>query len=160
MEYSKTQNINRIVYISSSEVYGNKIIEKPRQVNDYSGIDLLNPRNSYSISKCAAETLCASYYQQYGVNSSIIRPGHIYGPTLVENDNRISQEWCINAINNQNIIMKSEGKQVRSYCYCLDCASAILTVLIKGESVKAYNISNPDSIISIAGKEFTLVEDW
>jgi len=49
----------------------------------------------------------------------------------------------------ENIVMKSDGSQIRSYCYCLDCASAILTVLLKGESVKAYNISNPDSVISI-----------
>ena len=45
--------------------------------------------------------------------------------------------------------MKSAGTQVRSYCYCLDCASAIVKALLKGESVKAYNISNPASIINI-----------
>ena len=45
--------------------------------------------------------------------------------------------------------MKSDGAQIRSYCYCLDCASAILKVLIRGENCKAYNISNPGSIISI-----------
>lgn len=45
--------------------------------------------------------------------------------------------------------MKSDGAQIRSYCYCLDCASAILKVLVSGENCHAYNISNPDSIISI-----------
>ena len=45
--------------------------------------------------------------------------------------------------------MKSDGSQIRSYCYCLDCAAAILKVLLDGESVKAYNISNPDSVITI-----------
>ena len=45
--------------------------------------------------------------------------------------------------------MKSDGAQIRSYCYCLDSASAIIKVLLKGEPVHAYNISNPDSIISI-----------
>jgi nucleoside-diphosphate-sugar epimerase len=49
----------------------------------------------------------------------------------------------------EDITMKSDGKQIRSYCYCLDCASAILKVLLKGEKTHAYNISNPDSIISI-----------
>ena len=41
------------------------------------------------------------------------------------------------------------GSQIRSYCYCLDSASAILKTLVKGEPVRAYNISNPESIISI-----------
>ena len=45
--------------------------------------------------------------------------------------------------------MKSDGSQIRSYCYCLDCASAMLKVLLCGENCHAYNISNPDSIISI-----------
>ena len=45
--------------------------------------------------------------------------------------------------------MKSDGAQVRSYCYCLDCASAILKVLLKGQNCQAYNISNPDSVINI-----------
>lgn len=34
-------------------------------------------------------------------------------------------------------------------CYMFDVATAILTVLIKGRSCEAYNISNPDSVISI-----------
>ena len=45
--------------------------------------------------------------------------------------------------------MKSDGSQLRSYCYVYDCASALLTVLINGEKSNAYNISNPDSIVSI-----------
>ena len=45
--------------------------------------------------------------------------------------------------------MKSDGAQIRSYCYCLDCASAMLKVLLNGDNCHAYNISNPDSIISI-----------
>ena len=45
--------------------------------------------------------------------------------------------------------MKSDGSQIRSYCYCLDCAGAILKVLLSGQSGRAYNISNPDSVISI-----------
>ena len=45
--------------------------------------------------------------------------------------------------------MKSAGAQLRSYCYTLDCASAILTVLLNGQRSTAYNISNPNSIVTI-----------
>ena len=45
--------------------------------------------------------------------------------------------------------MKSTGEQIRSYCHSLDCASAILTVLLRGKSGEAYNISNKNSIITI-----------
>ena len=109
----------------------------------------MNPRSSYSIGKCAAETLCSSYYDEYGVDSVIIRPGHIYGPTAVESDNRVSSAWAYAVARGEDIVMKSDGSQIRSYCYCLDSASAILKVMLRGESVHAYNISNPESIINI-----------
>ena len=45
--------------------------------------------------------------------------------------------------------MKSTGSQFRSWCYVVDCASAILYILLKGESGEAYNIADADSNISI-----------
>ena len=45
--------------------------------------------------------------------------------------------------------MKSKGEQLRSYTHVLDCASAILTVLIKGKSRNAYNISARQAIVTI-----------
>ena len=46
--------------------------------------------------------------------------------------------------------MKSSGEQKRSYCYCLDCASAILKVLLADTAEgNIFNVSNPDSIITI-----------
>lgn len=139
----------RILYISSSEVYGNRESSGLFQEREYGYIDILNSRNSYSIGKRAAETLCASYAKEYGVDPVIVRPGHIYGPTASPIDTRVASAWAYAAARGESIIMKSDGSQIRSYCYCLDCASAIITVLLKGESGNAYNIANPNSVISI-----------
>jgi len=149
LDYAKRNGTKRVLYISTSEVYGRKEHDRPSEVDEYGWIDILNSRSSYSIGKCAAETLCASYYDEYDVDSVIIRPGHIYGPTAVESDNRVSSAWAYAVARGEDIVMKSDGSQIRSYCYCLDSASAILTVLLRGQSVKAYNISNPNSIASI-----------
>ena len=151
LDYARKQCVTRLLYISSSEVYGKREGEQPCQPSEYGYIDLLNSRNSYSIGKCAAETLCVSYSDEYGVSSVIIRPGHIYGPTAVQSDNRVSSAWAHSVARGRDIVMKSDGSQIRSYCYCLDCASAILKVLLKGENGHAYNISAPDSIINIRG---------
>ena len=97
----------------------------------------------------SGNTYAVKSYDEYGVESVIIRPGHIYGPTAVESDNRVSSVWAYDVARSKDIVMKSDGAQIRSYCYCLDSASAVLKVLLKGESVHAYNISNPDSIITI-----------
>lgn len=149
LNYAKVVGTKRLLYISSSEVYGKKDVEESYCESEYGYIDLLNVRNSYSISKRAAETLCLSYSSEYGVETVITRPGHIYGPTASVFDSRVSSKWAYDVIDNKSIIMKSDGKQVRSYVYCLDCAAAILKVLMVGEKGTAYNISNPDSVISI-----------
>lgn len=149
LDYVKRGKAKRLLYISSSEVYGRKEHNRPSKVGDYGGIDILNPRNSYSVSKCAAETLCVSYYEEYGVDSVIVRPGHIYGPTASRDDNRVSSAWAYAAAHGEDIVMKSDGAQLRSYCYCLDSASAIIKVLIHSKSIETYNISNPNSIITI-----------
>ena len=149
LDYAKDQKTKRILYISSSEVYGQKEGTEPYREGQYGYIDILNPRNSYSVGKRAAETLCASYADEYGVSSVIVRPGHIYGPTASPMDNRVSSAWAYQAARGEDIVMKSDGSQLRSYCYCPDCASAILKALLSGEQGHAYNISNPDSVITI-----------
>lgn len=149
LDYAREKGAKRFLYISSSEVYGKKDGSSPYRAGEYGYIDLLNPRNSYSVGKRAAETLCASYAEQYGVESVIVRPGHIYGPTASLSDNRVSSAWAYAVARGEDIVMKSDGAQIRSYCYCLDCASAVLKVLLKGQNVCAYNISNLHSVISI-----------
>lgn len=149
LDYARVVNTKRVLYISSSEVYGKKEDNKPYREEDCGSIDLLDPRSSYSMGKRAAETLCASFTKEYGTEVVIVRPGHIYGPTATQNDKRVASLWSYAAAKGEPIVMKSTGAQIRSYCYCLDCASAILTVLLSGMNIHAYNISNPDSIISI-----------
>ncbi len=149
LRHASGQETRRLLYISSSEVYGRKTGSEPFREEEYGFVDLLNPRNSYSVGKRAAETLCASFNDEYGTDSVIVRPGHIYGPTASPKDNRVSSAFAWAAARGEDIVMKSDGAQVRSYCHCLDCAGAIFTVLLKGERGRAYNVSNPDSIVSI-----------
>ncbi len=149
LEYSRKNQIRRVLFISSSEVYGVNTTGTPFKETDYGAVDILNPRASYPMGKRAAETLCVSYAEEYDLDTVIVRPGHIYGPTITEKDSRASAQFTRKALAGENIVMKSEGLQLRSYCYAYDCASAILTVLLNGNSGTAYNISNKDSIISI-----------
>lgn len=149
LDYAKASGTKRILYISSSEVYGEKPGDEPFKEGEYGSIDLLKARNSYAIGKCAAETMCVSYAEEYGVESVIVRPGHIYGPTASPYDVRVGSAWAYAVAKGENLIMKSDGSQIRSYVYSLDCASALLKVLLCGKCSHAYNIANPNSIITI-----------
>lgn len=144
------KNNARALYISSSEVYGKLQTSEPIPEDSCGSIDILNARSSYGQSKRAAETLCSSYISQFNSDIVIVRPGHIYGPTASRTDNRVSSTFMYDALDGKDLILKSKGEQLRSYTYCLDCASAILFVLINGKNGEAYNISNPNSICTIA----------
>ena len=144
------KRVKRLLFVSSSEVYGQKeSLTEPFEEDKYGFLDILNERAGYPSSKRAGETLIVAYGMEYGVDSVIVRPGHIYGPTITPADNRASAEFTRDALEGKDIVMKSKGEQLRSYCYSLDCASAMLTVLLKGEKGNAYNISNPDAICTI-----------
>ena len=150
LDYAKNVQAKRVLYISSSEVYGQKNApDEPYQESDYGFVDLLNPRACYPSGKRASETLCSAYYAEYGIETLIVRPGHIYGPTVTSFDTRATAQFTRDILEGRNIIMKSAGTQLRSYCYGTDCASAILTVLLHGKPAEAYNISNRNSVVSI-----------
>lgn len=149
LDYAHKKSVKKVIYVSSSEVYGRKDSIEPFTEEQYGFIDLLNPRSSYSIAKRATETMCASYRAEFGVNFNVVRLGHIYGPSASRNDKRVSSNFAHKAAAGEYLTLKSEGKQIRSYCYSLDCASAIISVLTSGVSGEAYNISNRNSIINI-----------
>ena len=149
LDFAKQNPYTRLLYVSSSEVYGKKEEKRPYMESDYGFVDILNPRACYPSSKRAAETMCAAYKDEFDVDFVVVRPGHIYGPSITNTDSRASAQFTRKAKAGEDIIMKSAGLQLRSYCYTLDCASAILTVLIKGESGEAYNISNSQSVVTI-----------
>ena len=144
LNYSKTNLEKRLIYISSSEVYGVKESEESFLEGIYGKIDIDNLRSSYSVAKRASEMICRSYVSEYGIDAVIVRPGHIYGPGASKNDSRVSSLFAYNAAQNERIVLKSSGIQQRSYVYSLDCAVAILTVMNKGKIGEAYNIANDD----------------
>ncbi len=149
LELLRSAGKGRLAYVSSSEVYGTTGGTDPISPDKYGAVDPLKVRSCYPEGKKAAETLCASYAEEFGVDSVIVRPGHVYGPTASPSDTRVSSAWAFDAAAGRDIVMKSEGAQIRSYCYCVDCASAIITAMLRGERCRAYNISNPDSVLSI-----------
>lgn len=140
----------RLLFLSSGEIYGSSSDPQCAFTEEDSGyIDILNPRSCYPESKRAAETLCASYHAQMDTEIVITRLCHVYGPTIRETNSRADAQFLRNVINGENIVMKSAGIQVRSYCYVKDAATGILCALLKGISGEAYNIANRTSVASI-----------
>ena len=148
IEYGIKNGMKRFLYVSSGEVYGEG--DGRTFTEDYSGyVNNTSPRSCYPSSKRASETLCVSYISEYNIDAVIARPSHVYGPYFTPNDNRVYAQFIRNVLNNEDIIMKSNGEQYRSWCYVVDCVSALLYILLKGECGEAYNIADESSNISI-----------
>ena len=150
LDYCTRHKKTRMILTSTFEVYGelkNQDVYSERM----SGIiDQTILRNGYPESKRCCELLLRSYVDEYGVNAVIARLPSVYGPTMVSSDSKAHAQFIRNAINKENIVLKSRGDQRRTYCYVVDAVSALFVILLKGNSGEIYNISNENSIASIA----------
>ena len=142
--------LEKFLFISSAEVYGEPINpEFPLSEKDYGYLDPINIRACYAESKRIGETMSVAWGNQHGVHTSVVRPFHTYGPGLSLNDGRVFADFVSDIVNNQDIILKSDGNAKRSFCYISDTVIGILTVLLNGKKNEAYNIGNPDTEIAI-----------
>ena len=150
LEHLRNQGFGRLLFVSTGEIYGdNPSIADGFSETDFGRVDSMNPRACYPESKRAAETLCASYLSQYHVESVVARLCYVYGPTITKENSRADAQFLRNALAGEDIVMKSAGSQVRSYCYVADAVRALLILLLNGEAGNAYNVANRDSERSI-----------
>lgn len=149
-EYCKKHGNVRVLITSSFEVYG-RVEGEDFYDESMSGVlDLSMLRNGYPESKRCAELLLRGYVQEYGITAMIARLASIYGPTMLENDSKAHAQFIRNAMKGEPIVLKSEGKQRRTYCYVVDAVSAIFKILLDGRAGEIYNVANENSIASIA----------
>lgn len=150
LEFAKDKQVKGMVYLSSLEVYG--VIDTGKEFvseQDYGYIDPLNVRSSYSEGKRMVECLCVSYAQEYKVPVRIARLSQTFGAGVEYQDGRVFAEFARSAMEQRDIVLHTEGKTVRSYCYTKDAVSALLYVMIAGETGQAYNVTNMQTAISI-----------
>lgn len=149
LDISLNYELKGFLFFSSGEVCG-KVDKELITEEDYGYLNPMDVRNCYSESKRMGENLCKCYNYQYKVPAVIVRPDHTYGPTIdLKNDDRVFSEFIYNIINNENIIMKSDGSPIRTFNYISDATEGFFRVLLDGRSGECYNISNNDCRISI-----------
>ena len=149
LEYARKYGNEKFLFVSSSEVYGENGLVETYSEDDYGKLNSMTFRNCYPESKKMAETIGVSYMVEYGINFLSARPAYIYGAPMLEDNSRANEQFLRLGRDKKDIVMKSEGKQIRSYCYVADCVSAFLYIILKGKNGEAYNIANKNQNISI-----------
>lgn len=143
--------VKRILYSSSSEVYGEPR-ELPIREDSTKG-----PVSSYGVSKLAAEIYAKAYTQEFDVDTKIVRFFNVYGPK--QPSNFVVPIFLNNALKNKPIRIFGEGLQTRCFTYVEDIVDGVGKVVEKGKAGEAYNIgnNNPTTILELANiiKEVT-----
>jgi UDP-glucuronate decarboxylase len=147
---ARTWQSEGFLFVSTGEVYGKVAPHHvPTRESDYGFLEITDPRSCYAESKRAAETLGASHARQFGVPFTIARPFHTYGPGMSLDDGRIHADLVRAVIQRRDLVLHSDGRAVRAFCYLADVIAGCFTVLLQGSQATAYNVGNPAGALSI-----------
>ena len=143
LELCRTQPVAWMLHLSTSEIYGDPAPEAIPTREDYRGfVSCTGPRACYDESKRLSETLCSLYHQQYGVPVKVGRPFNVYGPGQRIDDRRIVPDLMQAAMKGEPLVLLSDGRATRAFCYLRDATWAMLLIALEGENGQAYNMGN------------------
>lgn len=134
-----------MLYLSSSEIYGDPSPEMIPTPEDYRGnVSCTGPRACYDESKRLAETLCTTYFRTHRTPVKIMRPFNVYGPGQRLDDQRIIPDLMAAALARRSSVLYSDGRATRSFCYVRDAIRAMLLVLVSDADGEAFNVGNDE----------------
>lgn len=145
---SLDSNVKKIVFASSSEVYGNSMTSTLTE-------DLpLSPISHYGISKIVGESYLKAFWEKYGLESSIIRYFNVYGPRQSTTPlSYVVPSFIYQALHQEPLKIYGSGKQTRDYTYISDAVEGTYLVAERGKGqATSYNISTniETSLIDLA----------
>ena len=118
LELAKKNNA-RILFASSSEIYGNPKVH-PQNESYYGYVNPISERSCYVEGKRISESLCLDYFRRYKTEIRIARIFNTYGPRMMPKDGRVISNFISQAINGEPLYIYGSGKQTRSFCYIED----------------------------------------
>jgi UDP-glucuronate decarboxylase len=143
--------VRGFLFYSSSEIYGDPSPDAIPTPEHYRGlVSCTGPRACYDESKRFGETLCVVFAQQHGVPTKIARPFNNYGPGLKISDKRVIPDFAREVLAGRDIVMYSDGKPTRTFCYAADAITGYYKVLVRGRTGEPYNVGIEKPEISMA----------
>ncbi len=149
LEYSRRHKVRGMVYTSSLEYYGQRYDDDLVKEDMTGFIDHSSPRSSYPLGKQAAEYLCVSYATEYDIPVTSARLTQTFGAGIAPDDNRVFAQFARSVIAGSDIVLHTNGRSAKPYCYTTDCIAALAYILIKGTPGNAYNVATPGTYVSI-----------
>lgn len=143
LEAARQAGTPRVVYASSSSVYGNAgrypVLET----------DLPRPHSPYGVTKLAAEHLCNLYARNYGVSTVSLRYFTVYGPR--QRPDMAHHRLIEAALDQTNFPLYGDGSHIRDFTFVGD---AVRANVLAGTADVA-----PGTVVNICAGGSTVMRD-
>ncbi len=149
--------IKKIVFASSSEVYGEPICNPVDEKAPTFG------KTVYAVSKLMGEELCKAYAQRYPeLSYTVMRYFNTYG--LYQTAQFVIPKFVASVLKDKPPVIYGDGTQKRSYCFASDVAWVTVEGLVRKEAnEQVFNVGNGSRsidlwdlarlVVSLAGKD-------
>ncbi|HEU5121143.1 MAG TPA: GDP-mannose 4,6-dehydratase [Candidatus Nitrosocosmicus sp.] len=136
LEYARMNDINKILFASTSEVYGSA---KYVPMNEDHPLAAQHP---YGVSKISADRLCYTYNETYDLGIDIIRCFNFFGPRQKDSGyGGVIAIFINRVLQNKPPIIYGDGNQTRDYMYVEDAVNAYDKVLHSRDNPGKYGIN-------------------
>lgn len=145
VELSRDEGVNRLVFASSSEVYGFPSEFPTPESHPLQIMDSENPRYSYAGSKILGEQYVVHGATDGNFEYTIVRPHNLYGPDM--GYDHVIPEFIERLLKNEEFTIYGDGTQTRSFCYISDAINAITTAATHPDAAnEIYNVGTQHEI--------------
>lgn len=137
LEACKVHKVNRVIYASSSSIYGDSE-ELPKRESM-----LPNPKSPYAVSKIAGEYYMRVFHHLYGIETVILRYFNVYGPSQdpTSEYSGVISKFITAFISGGQITIYGDGEQTRDFTYVDDVVEANILVANATVSGEVFNVA-------------------
>jgi dTDP-glucose 4,6-dehydratase len=134
LEACRKQKVNRIIHVSTDEVYGENL------GTPFKEEQFLNPTNPYSASKAAADMIVNAYKKSYNMNISTLRANNIYG--IRQYPEKLIPKTIFCLLTNKKMPIHGNGNNYRHYLSVDDFCDGVIKIIENGKLNEIYNIAS------------------
>jgi nucleoside-diphosphate-sugar epimerase len=144
-EACAAEGVGRLVFASSSEVYGEPGLFPTPEEHPLSVPDPRNPRYSYGASKIAGELVVINAARVHGFEFTILRYHNVYGPAM--GWDHVIPQFIHRLELGEEFTIQGDGAQTRSFCYVDDAVAATVAAVTElAAANEIINVGNPEEI--------------
>ena len=139
------EGVRRLVFSSSSEVYGEPRVFPTPEEHPLEVPDPRNARYSYGASKIAGELVVVSAARGHGFEYTILRYHNVYGPAM--GWDHVIPQFIRRLELGEEFTIQGDGEQTRSFCYVDDAVTATAAAVgAPAAANEILNVGNPEEI--------------